>query len=102
MACKGVCIRYKAKKPVIGGRYESGQMRCQVCEMYVTWEGLWCPCCGYRMRGNPRNIKYKAKLRIAKKTKKIEVKPKLEKKPKVKAKRKPKVKSFHDDDITPI
>ena len=26
-------------------------------------EGLWCPCCGYRLRTKPRNLKYKAKLR---------------------------------------
>jgi len=24
---------------------------------------LWCPCCGYRLRTKPRNLKYKAKLR---------------------------------------
>jgi DNA-directed RNA polymerase subunit RPC12/RpoP len=26
-------------------------------------DGLWCPCCGYRLRTKPRNLKYKAKLR---------------------------------------
>jgi hypothetical protein len=65
MACKGVCIRYKASKPTSGGRYANGQRRCQVCEMYMEWEGLWCPCCGYRLRTKPRNLKYKAKLREA-------------------------------------
>ena len=63
MACKGVCIRYKAKKPVEGGRYQNGQRRCQICELFMSWEGLWCPCCGYRLRTKPRNSKYKAKLR---------------------------------------
>ena len=29
----------------------------------LKWEGLWCPCCGYRLRTKPRNLKYKAKLR---------------------------------------
>jgi hypothetical protein len=29
----------------------------------MKWEGLWCPCCGYRLRTRPRNLKYKAKLR---------------------------------------
>ena len=24
---------------------------------------MWCPCCGYRLRTKPRNLKYKAKLR---------------------------------------
>ena len=63
MTCKGICSRYKAQKPVGTGRYASGQRRCQICEIFINWEGLWCPCCGYRLRTNPRNLKYKAKLR---------------------------------------
>jgi len=63
MTCKGICTRYKAQKPVGTGRYASGQRRCQICEIYIKWEGLWCPCCGYRLRTKPRNLKYKAKLR---------------------------------------
>ncbi|MDQ4101194.1 MAG: hypothetical protein M3115_03285, partial [Thermoproteota archaeon] len=41
----------------------SGQKRCQICEIFIKWDGLWCPCCGYRLRTKPRNLKYKAKLR---------------------------------------
>ena len=63
MVCKGVCPRHKAVKPTIGGRYANGQRRCQTCEMWLAWEGLWCPCCGYRLRTKPRNKKYKAQLR---------------------------------------
>ena len=62
MTCKGICTRYKAQKPVGTGRYASGQRRCQICEIFIKWEGLWCPCCGYRLRTKPRNLKYKAKL----------------------------------------
>ncbi|MDW3630803.1 MAG: hypothetical protein QOK71_05150, partial [Nitrososphaeraceae archaeon] len=51
------------------GRYASGQKRCQICEIFIKWDGLWCPCCGYRLRTKPRNLKYKAKLRA--RTKKI-------------------------------
>ncbi|MFZ0223934.1 MAG: hypothetical protein WAM42_19805 [Candidatus Nitrosopolaris sp.] len=67
MTCKGICIRHKAMKPVGMGRYSTGQKRCQVCEIFLKWEGLWCPCCGYRLRTRPRNLKYKAKLRTRKK-----------------------------------
>ena len=63
MTCKGICVRYKAQKPVGTGRYASGQRRCEICEIFIKWEGLWCPCCGYRLRTKPRNLKYKAKLR---------------------------------------
>src|SRR6266496_904761 len=63
MTCKGICIRHKAQKPVGSGRYATGQKRCQICELFIGWDGLWCPCCGYRLRTKPRNLKYKAKLR---------------------------------------
>jgi len=63
MTCKGICSRYRATKPAKGGRYSNGQRRCQMCEEFLTWEGLWCPCCGYRLRSHPRNKIYKAKLR---------------------------------------
>jgi predicted amidophosphoribosyltransferase len=66
MVCKGICVRHKAKKPVGTGRYSTGQKRCQVCEIFITWDGLWCPCCGYRLRTRPRNLKYKAKLQARK------------------------------------
>jgi hypothetical protein len=70
MTCKGMCGRYKAMKPHDSGRYAIGQKRCQVCEIFIKWDGLWCPCCGYRLRTKPRNLKYKAKLR-ARKSEKI-------------------------------
>ena len=38
MACKGICIRHKAQKPVGTGRYAAGQKRCQVCEIFPAFE----------------------------------------------------------------
>ena len=72
MTCKGICIRHKAQKPVGSGRYASGQKRCQICEIFVKWDGLWCPCCGYRLRTKPRNLKYKAKFRAREEIKKAQ------------------------------
>ena len=72
MTCKGICIRHKAQKPVGSGRYASGQRRCQICEIFIKWDGLWCPCCGYRLRTKPRNLKYKAKLRAREEIKKAQ------------------------------
>ena len=66
MTCKGICILHKAQKPVGTGRYSTGQKRCQICELFLKWDGLWCPCCGYRLRTKPRNLKYKVKLRAKK------------------------------------
>ena len=63
MTCNNICEKYRANKPVGTGRYASGQRRCQVCQIFIKWEGLWCPCCGYRLRIKPRKLAYKIKLR---------------------------------------
>lgn len=73
MACKGICIRHKAQKPIDAGRYSTGQKRCQVCEIFLKWDDLWCPCCGYRLRTKPRILKFKAKLQARKKIKEYQL-----------------------------
>lgn len=62
MTCKDICVRHRAQKPAGSGRYASGQKRCQVCEIFLKWDGLWCPCCGYRLRTKPRNSAFKKKF----------------------------------------
>ncbi len=65
MVCKGICIRHKAQKPRdYVGRYANGQKRCQICEIFIKWDGIFCPCCGYRLRVSPRLFKNKEKLRL--------------------------------------
>ena len=67
--CKKICLQYAAKKPTTSGRYDAGQKRCQICEIYMTVEGtidkkgIYCKCCHYRVRGKPRNRIYKEILR---------------------------------------
>ena len=51
MTCKGICIRHKASY-----LYATGNKRCQVCEIFIKWNGLRCPCCGYKLRNRPRNF----------------------------------------------
>jgi len=63
MTCNEICQRYKAIGKVTGGRYKNGQKRCHVCDIFIKFDGIRCPCCGYQLRSNPRNKKYKAKLR---------------------------------------
>ena len=56
LICKGVCARYRATKPMGKlGRYETGQKRCMACEIFMRWEGRYCPCCKGRLRWKPRN-----------------------------------------------
>jgi rRNA maturation endonuclease Nob1 len=62
MVCKGICSRHKAIRPSIGMRYLIGQKRCQGCQIFINWQGFFCPCCGCRLRNRPRNKKNKDKL----------------------------------------
>lgn len=62
MSCKGICSRFKAKWGAHQFRYAGGQKRCNVCELFVKWEGHWCPCCGMSLRTRPRSRKYKGKF----------------------------------------
>jgi hypothetical protein len=33
----------------------------------MRWDGMWCPCCGCKVRTRPRNSKFKEKLENTKK-----------------------------------
>jgi len=64
--CKGQCKLHQAfrnKGKFTTGRYSEGQKRCQRCEIYLWWDGIFCPCCNTRLRTKPRNMKFKAKYR---------------------------------------
>ena len=65
LTCKGICERHKALKPShgFGGRYSAGQKRCAICALFIKWNGLWCPCCGCRLRTNPRNTEDRRRVR---------------------------------------
>ena len=71
MQCNELCKKYKAtSNSYEGGRYERGQKRCPQCEIFIEWEGLWCPCCGRLLRTKPRNTKLKRQLLSRKRDKK--------------------------------
>ena len=64
MTCNGLtCKRLRAKKPITGSRYAAGQKRCQTCEIFINWDGIFCPCCTTRLRGRPRKMEYKDKCK---------------------------------------
>lgn len=62
MKCNDICQNYKAKKPKQGGRYEDGQKRCNSCNIYIKYDGLFCPCCNLRLRMSSRYTKFKEKF----------------------------------------
>ena len=70
-SCKGICKQYKAIKPLLIGRYAENQVRCQICEIFMTQSGVelrngkqFCRCCHYRVRTKPRNSFYKEKFNV--------------------------------------
>jgi len=64
MQCKGICSNHDVKKlrPGHSGRYESGQKRCSLCEIYIIWDGDRCPCCSCILRKKPRTAEARNKL----------------------------------------
>lgn len=64
MVCKNICMKYKAEGRGHLPRYVLGQKRCQICEIFIVWDGNNCPCCSFRLRVKPRGKKTKAQYKI--------------------------------------
>ncbi len=71
MTCKGTCTRYKADRPIDTGRYQVGQKRCSVCNVFMYWEGNHCPCCNFMLRTKPKGTQTRQKLMIVQQIKRI-------------------------------
>jgi len=73
MICRGICDKYR---PVRWDhrekRYLSGQKRCQICELFIVWVGIFCPCCKARLRSRPRNLPHRENFHISQRNKKRE------------------------------
>lgn len=52
MTCKGLCSRYpKGRRSGQRGQLiGNGTVYCVLCVRYFQWDGLYCPCCHYRVR----------------------------------------------------
>ena len=61
--CNGICIRFKANTTGNReklGHYVLGHRRCNVCEIFLdVGDAIYCPCCNYKLRSKPRNMKTK-------------------------------------------
>lgn len=63
MVCKGVCTKYKSNRITSEGlRYAKGQKRCTDCEIFIAWTGVYCPCCGRKLKVKPRTSKAKRRM----------------------------------------
>jgi hypothetical protein len=54
MACCKNYNRYKVTNDLSGRYYEEGYKRCQVCEIFIAWNGTKCPCCSQILGTKPR------------------------------------------------
>ena len=72
MVCKGICEKYKSIKPKLNNsRYQAGQKRCTTCQIFIKWEGLWCPCCGVLLRKKSRTPRSRKRSQEKEKTKRM-------------------------------
>jgi hypothetical protein len=46
MTCKGICERYRTSIKI---PYPM-KKRCQICDIFIKWDGYKCPCCNYHLR----------------------------------------------------
>lgn len=54
--CKGTCTNpeYETKKTVRGPLREKYR-KCSKCCVFLKYQGIFCPCCGVRLKHSPRN-----------------------------------------------
>jgi hypothetical protein len=65
MICGGVeckLKKYEAKK-IVRGADRDGYRRCSKCELFLKYDGIFCPCCSCRMKVSFRNNKSRQKNR---------------------------------------
>lgn len=55
--CHGVCEFYKTRKIPTSKKYENGQKRCSLCEVFLATLNLRCPCCNSMLRSKSRKNK---------------------------------------------
>lgn len=70
MTCKGACTTIPALRgvPYVAGRPPNDPFtgvqvapgtygpwkRCRTCAVMIIWQGIFCPCCGFRIAARPR------------------------------------------------
>ena len=60
LMCKGVCNQavYEKKGTVrVGMSEKETHKRCSICCVFIKWSGVFCPCCGVKLKMSPRNNK---------------------------------------------
>ena len=59
MPCNQVCEKYRFVRDKHKKIYNSGASRCNGrCQIFISFDGIFCPCCGVKLRKSPRNKHY--------------------------------------------
>jgi len=72
-SCREICKRYKSNLNLRNGSYYLNweNCRCSICNIFIKWEGIYCPCCGYRLRRRPRAREAAVKCQVKRGMKRI-------------------------------
>src|SRR6266566_8442765 len=54
MVCRNLCQRLYSKIVFGKSHYAGGKKYCRRCEIYFSYDGVFCPCCGMALRMFPR------------------------------------------------
>jgi len=63
MVCRNLCERIYSKIIFGKSHYEGGRKYCRRCEIYFSYDGVFCPCCGMALRMSPPSKRDKGRLR---------------------------------------
>ena len=67
--CREICRRkeYKFTRRYCGEYYSQGAKRCNSIKcggVWMKYEGVWCPCCGFKLKSRRRDKKNLVVVRI--------------------------------------
>jgi len=65
MVCRNICEVLSSQTKVGHSYYVDGRKYCRRCEIYLHYDGVFCPCCGMALRVTPSSRRDKDKLRRA-------------------------------------
>jgi hypothetical protein len=74
LVCRNICERLDDKISASEGNYFVGKKYCRRCEIFLHYNGTFCPCCGMQLRTTPTNKEDRKKLRLKRKEKKSNTK----------------------------
>lgn len=52
--CNGICENLQTHSVTTSKKYQNGQKRCTLCDVFLETDSLRCPCCNILLRTRPR------------------------------------------------